>query len=79
MRTEIRYHLAWAQHIELAIFDVNGRRLVTLVEAMHPAGDYKIRWQGQDANGVQMPSGIYFCQLRVGRSSIATRKMTLLR
>jgi hypothetical protein len=77
--TEIRYHLAWAQHVELTIFDVNGRRIVTLVEAMHPAGDYKTRWLGQNANGVQMPSGIYFCQLRVGRNSIATRKMTLLR
>ncbi len=77
--TEIRYRLASAQAVELTIFDVNGRRIVALVEAIHAAGDYKTRWLGQDANGVQMPSGVYFYQLRVGKNITLARKMTLLR
>ncbi len=76
--TEIRYHIAAPQHVELAVFDLNGRLLVTLVEAPHPAGDFKTRWNGRDAAGAPMPSGVYFCQLRVGRNIIAARKMTLL-
>ena len=77
--TEISYRMAAPQHVELAVFDLKGRLLVTLVETQHPAGDFKTRWNGRDAQGEPMPSGIYFCQLRVGRSIVAARKMTLIR
>jgi len=77
--TEIRYRIARPQHVELTVFDLAGRLVVTLVEAQHPAGDFKTRWNGRDGNGASVPSGIYFCQLRLGRDVVATRKMTLLR
>ena len=77
--TEIRYRLASTQRVRLEVFDVAGHLMVTLLEGMHPPGDYQMRWDGKNANGEALPSGVYFLHLRAGASGAVARKMMLLR
>ncbi len=78
--TEISFELARAQWIDLAIYDTRGRRLRQLAVGRHDAGGHKLNWDGRDAEGRELPSGLYF--LRLGQEDgrrIAATKLTLLR
>lgn len=73
-KTIVAYQLQEHCAVELAIFDIKGRKVETLVHEIQPSGIYKIVW---DAS--QLSSGIYFTVLSVDNAKIATRKMTLLK
>jgi len=80
-QTTIRYRLPGYQSIfpvVVQIYDVLGRLIITLKnERQHP-GIYNLIWDGRDALGNLLPSGIYFCQLSAGIYS-ATQKILLIR
>lgn len=76
--TTIEYSLARAERVEIAVFDVNGRRLATLVDERKVAGRYRETWNGRNAGGRQVASGIYFCRMRTD-SKTMVNKMILLR
>jgi hypothetical protein len=76
--TTIEYLLPSACRVRLSVYDPAGRMVVRLVDAEQPAGPHAVIWNGQDAGGRQLPSGIYFYSLRAGKLS-TTRKMLLLR
>src|SRR5206468_656073 len=50
-----------AARVEL--FDVQGRRLVTLADHGFGAGVHAIAWDGHDATGARAPRGLYFVRL----------------
>ncbi|HER44240.1 MAG TPA: T9SS type A sorting domain-containing protein, partial [Candidatus Eisenbacteria bacterium] len=60
------------------LYDVAGRRIATLKDAPLPSGEYSIAWNGMDARGCQVASGVYFLRLQVGQQAFS-RKMVLLR
>lgn len=63
----------------LAVFDVAGRRVRTLVDADHTGGnEYSVAWDGRDSAGRSLPSGLYFYRLECGRHR-ETRRMVMLR
>ena len=64
--------------VNLAIYDVRGSRIRTLVEGPFPTGRHSVQWDGRNQRGEQVSSGMYFVQLRTGGTR-ATRKMVLLR
>ncbi|HXJ68778.1 MAG TPA: FlgD immunoglobulin-like domain containing protein, partial [Verrucomicrobiae bacterium] len=45
------------------VFDVQGRRLVTLADRNFPAGTHVLAWDGRDAGGTSAPRGLYFVRL----------------
>ncbi len=63
---------------ELAIFDVTGRRVRTLHHGFLPEGRSELCWDGRDAGGDAVPSGVYFYRLMSGRQE-ARGKLTILR
>jgi hypothetical protein len=71
--TTIDFGVPHASEIRLAVYDVMGRHVATLVQGMMPAGNYQASW-----NAENVPSGIYFCRFEAG-SKAMTRKMILLR
>ena len=77
-RTEISFSLLQADHVELSIYDLTGRRVTTLVDHVFAAGSHDFAWQGRDATGHELPSGIYLVHLRTGQTAV-TEKVTLLR
>ncbi len=64
--TVIVYSLATAVPTELAIYDVTGRRVRTLVSAEQPAGVYENVWDGRDEGGRAVSAGVYFYRLSAG-------------
>jgi len=63
---------------ELIIYDLQGRRVRTLLHQPMPAGTFVTRWNGDAEGGGQVASGVYFYHLRVG-SQLRTGKMALVR
>ena len=66
------------EEIRLNIYDINGRKVKTLISSFTLSGSYSIRWNGTNQRGNNMPSGIYIYQLLSSTNS-ATKKMILLR
>lgn len=76
--TTIRYSLLETGRVRLAIYDVTGRLVRTLVDGVRDAGDQQVFWDGKDDRGSLVGSGVYVYQLEAGSKSL-TRKMSLLR
>jgi hypothetical protein len=76
--TTIEYSLAHSGPVEIAIFDVTGRRIAMLVNEDSAAGKYRSTWNGKNENGQHVASGIYFCRM-VADSKTIVKKMILLR
>ncbi|UCE17251.1 MAG: T9SS type A sorting domain-containing protein [Gemmatimonadota bacterium] len=65
-------------HTTLKIYNMLGREVVTLVDDMKEPGLYKATWNGRDAHGSDVASGVYFCRLTAGNFT-ATRRMLLMK
>ncbi len=76
--TTILFEVPKEGRIRLEIFDVRGRRVCGLVDAVLPAGSHRIVWKGQDERGSAAASGIYFARLGDGSRRVTT-KMVLAR
>jgi photosystem II stability/assembly factor-like uncharacterized protein len=66
--------------ITLKVYDSLGREVATLVNGAKPAGEYEVEFNAVSHSGNvrNLPSGIYFYQLKAG-DYIETRKMVLLK
>lgn len=76
--TAINYQLSAAGDVQLAIFNMLGEEVRTLVNMRQTTGNYIVRWDGRNESGIAVSSGIYFYQLRVS-SLVITKKMFLIR
>ena len=79
--TWIPYHLAKDADVTLHIYAVNGTLVRTLTLGHQPAGMYQSRsraayWDGKNAFGEPIASGVYFYTLAAGDFT-ATRKMLI--
>jgi hypothetical protein len=62
----------------LAVFDVRGALVRTLVDGVLSAGPHTVEWDGVDDAGAPVGSGIYFYRLEAG-ARVETRKMVRMR
>ena len=77
-RTVIRYRLPAGGAAQLAVYDVNGRLVRTLVKGYQSAGEAAVTWLGDDDAGKAVASGVYFYRLEAaGRCE--SRKMVMIR
>jgi hypothetical protein len=74
--TTISYTLAASTEVTLKIFNLLGQEVATLAHGFESPGRKSIVWNGVDAHGLQVPSGIYFCRLTAG-SIVQVRSMIL--
>jgi hypothetical protein len=77
-RTTIPFVLDRQARVQLAVFDVAGRRVAVLVDGLLPEGDYSSSWDGRDESGRTLASGSYFARIEVGGVP-QTRKLVLLK
>jgi len=80
--TTIRFALPAIAQIDIAIYDLLGRRVATLLNEKRPAGVHLVRWEAQDEAGQQVAAGIYFYRLQAtladGRRAFqSVRKMVV--
>lgn|GEM_PF-212267 len=77
--TTFRYQLPQAGAVELAIYNLLGERLITLVNDFQSAGFHERQWDGRDDSGRWLPSGVYFVQLRFEASLRRSGRLLILR
>ncbi len=76
--TEIAFDLPERAEVELAVYDVSGRKVATLVDGMTDPGRHRAGWNGTDDAGRGVASGVYFFRLSRGGETIV-RKGVLLK
>ena len=60
-----------ADHIDLGIFDVAGRRVATVATGLRAAGRTTLIWDGKLTGGEAAPSGVYRAVLRTSDARIS--------
>jgi hypothetical protein len=76
--TAIRFSLASKETVTLAVFDLGGRLVRTLVNEPRGLGSHSVTWDGRDNAGASVASGVYFYRLDAGKFT-STKKMVLLK
>jgi len=71
--TKISFTTAQTGEVDLRIYDINGREIITLFKGLKPAGQHTI-----DFNPQNLPSGVYIYRLKSG-AFVQNRKMILVR
>nr|NQU91192.1 T9SS type A sorting domain-containing protein [Bacteroidota bacterium] len=72
-KTTIGYSLPQTAHVELAVYDLTGRIVKTLVNTMQPAGTYNVDWAVDTEQ-----AGVYFYRIKAGGFT-AVKKCSLVR
>ena len=57
----VDYRVNGSSKAEISVYNITGQMVASLVNEVHPEGEYKIEW---DASGLE--NGLYFLQLKVG-------------
>ena len=76
--TTISFDLPASMPAKLTIYDVSGRLVATLADGVQAAGRHEITWQGQDARGRPVGSGMYLYRLETPGFT-ETRRMALVK
>lgn len=77
-QTAISFQLEKTTAVDLAIFDVAGRRVATLANETTFAGSHTVYWDGRNASGETVTAGIYFYRLKTADQTY-TRSLVLMR
>ncbi len=75
--TTFSFSLSEASDARLEVYDLNGRRMATVVDMQMGPGSHQVRWSPQ-ASASEMASGIYFYRLTLNGTTRLTRRMVLM-
>ena len=76
--TTIPVVLAADADVDLAVYDVAGRRVATVASGARARGGHEFAWDGTDDAGKRVSNGVYFYRLRAG-NQVLTRKLLVVR
>jgi hypothetical protein len=65
METEIVYKIPGDGMVRLAIYNLQGQLIRTLVDAHQASGRKTVTWDGRDENGREVSSGVYVCRVKM--------------
>ena len=77
-QTSIKYALPQDARVRLTIYNVLGQKVATLVDEHQSAGYQTVSWDGKDAKGDGVSSGVYFYRLDADSFS-EVKKMLLVK
>ncbi|MDP7031843.1 MAG: FlgD immunoglobulin-like domain containing protein [Gemmatimonadota bacterium] len=77
--TELAYDVpSPGGRVKMDVFDVTGRRVVTLLDGLAEPGRWSVSWRGNDSSGKRAAAGVYFVRFE-GVDQVRTRKVVRLR
>jgi len=76
--TTIHYEISQNSLVEIRIFDVMGREVITLENKTKDIGKHLINWNGTNSNGTVVAAGIYLVQFKI-RDQVKTVKAVYLK
>jgi hypothetical protein len=74
--TIIEYTIPRQCHVTVAVFNLLGQKITTLVDETKAAGHHSTSWDGLDQNGQPLASGVYLYRIKAGDYTEA-KKMLL--
>ncbi|MGA7303555.1 MAG: FlgD immunoglobulin-like domain containing protein [Rhodothermales bacterium] len=77
MSTRIEYSFEKPTYAQLAIVDIRGRVVRTLVDGFQESGRRAVEWDGTTSAGIRVPSGAYIYRLRSNRETSARMMMVV--
>jgi hypothetical protein len=77
-QTVITFQIKTAAKVKLEIYNLLGNKIQTLVDEDKGAGYYSESWDGNDENGLQVSTGIYFYRLRANNYT-QTKKLLIIK
>jgi hypothetical protein len=76
--TELVFEVSRPGPVRLDVLSVDGRLVRSLVSGRQPAGNHRVRWDGRDAAGRSVASGLYVVRLQAG-AEVRTRRLVVVR
>jgi hypothetical protein len=76
--TQIDIYTDQKSDLTVNIFDATGRLVNVLINKNLEAGTYSIKWEGNNRQGLSMPTGVYFIQVLSG-TEVSTQKIVLIK
>ena len=77
-QTTLSFSLPTAVHVQLTIYDVNGRLVTTLLDEERGPDRHEVIWRGRDDQQREVASGVYFYRIEAG-SFVETKRMVLVK
>jgi len=75
--TNISFILANDMHARLDIYNIRGQKIATLFNGDMTKGKHTLQWNGTDAQGRKVASGIYFSRLTTPEGSFSQKMMLM--
>jgi hypothetical protein len=76
--TTFAFRIAQSAAVHVSVYDVRGVRVRSLVERALPRGAHTASWDGRTDEGVRVPAGVYFYEVRSG-ADVGRRKVVRVR
>jgi hypothetical protein len=77
--TTIRYAVSENAQINIDIFNVNGQKIKTLLDAQMSPGNYQVTWNGSNDQGIRVASGVYIYRMAIRlQNSVLTESRQML-
>jgi len=77
--TIINYQLSAVSSVNIAIYDIQGKNVKTLINKTESPGTHSISWDGKNNFGKSVSSGVYFYQLKLDGKYAVGKKLIYLK
>jgi N-acetylmuramoyl-L-alanine amidase len=77
--TTITFAVARKGRVDVACYDVSGRRVATPVSMVAEPGEHIAMWNGQAGNGRALGPGVYFVQMRIDNRIAGHKRVVLVK
>jgi flagellar hook assembly protein FlgD len=77
-RAIIEYKIPSNENVDVAIFDIAGRKVIQLDQGYRLAGTHSLTWDARNSYGQQIATGLYILRIQAGRQ-LKMIKITYLR
>ena len=75
--SELFFTAPAAGHATLALYDVQGRMVRTLLNGRVERGAHRLRWDGRDASGAPAQAGVYFARFQLEHRELRSRLVVM--
>jgi len=72
------YHVPETAHVSVAIYDMGGRQIAVITDAVLPPRVYGVKWNGRDRRKMQVPTGTYIVRM-VSEKFIQSHTLNIVR
>jgi hypothetical protein len=76
--TTIRFNLPWEAPVKVEVFNDQGQLVTTLIDDQMGPGNFSVTWNGRDANGAEVASGVYIYKIHSADLNLS-KKVTFVK